>query len=99
MMMTIPKVFVCVPRDVCASWWPRPWAELLAAAEAGVAGLALVENPMKQVPDMKSVKSGAMKDVDDYPYVKRGCMVFRQGQAFWDGADRVNKALLHTQGW
>lgn len=97
--MIIPRLFVCVPRAVCASWWPRPWAEMLASAEAGVDGLVVVVDPKVQVPDRKSSEPNAMKDVDDYPYTKRGYMAFRQGHAFWDGAARVDKAMLHTQGW
>jgi hypothetical protein len=99
MMMTLPKVFVCVPRAVCASWWPKPWDEMLAAAHEGVDGMVVADNPRKLVPDFKSTKPNAMKEVEDYPYVVREHMVFRQGQAFWDGSGRTNTAMLHTQGW
>lgn len=99
MRMVLPKLFVCVPREVCASWWPRPWDEMLAAAQAGEAGLVVADNPKVKVPDRKSPDPNAVKEIDDYPYSKRGYMVFRQGQESWDGPARINTAMLHTQGW
>lgn len=97
--MTIPKQYVCVPRDAVIAWQHRSWDEMVAAAEAGVDGLSLAAEPKKQVPDLKSTAPGATKAVDDYPFRVQGQMVFRQGQARWDGAARVNTAMLHTQGW
>jgi hypothetical protein len=98
-MIVLPRVFVVVPRVVCGDWWPRPWSELVAAAESGVGGLSMAVNPVKKIPNLTSPEPGATKDVDDYPYVVRGHMVFRQGQANWDGPARTETAFLHTQGW
>ena len=40
--------FVRIPRAQFATWWPRPWPEVLAAAEAGEDGLR-VEMPDQQL--------------------------------------------------
>jgi hypothetical protein len=96
--MKIPSEYVVVPRAVCKAWWPKPYSEIRAAAEAGVDGIELAQQPKKLVPDPKSVEKDAMKEVDDYPYIVRGAMVFREAGRF-EGFNREDVATLHTQGW
>jgi hypothetical protein len=93
----IPDTYVIVPKAVCPQWWPRPWSEMLAAADRGDDGLAIASQPKISVPDPK--RTGQTKEVDDYPYTVKGAMVFRAAVAHWDGAWRGDTAMLHTQGW
>jgi hypothetical protein len=64
-----PTVFVCVPRAVVPHYLDAPWADVLAAAERGVDGLAVVTDrphwwrgtigePPPRVPDVAFLAEG-----------------------------------------
>ncbi len=96
--MKVPSEYVVIPRKVCERWWHKPFSEIKAAAIDGVDGIELALAPKKLVPDPKSAKKDAMREVDDYPYLVRGAMVFREAGRF-EGFNREDVATLHTQGW
>jgi hypothetical protein len=66
---TYPTLFVCVPHSVAASYWHRPWPEVLVAAEEGRDGLTIsdtrphfwggkLEDGAAQVPDVAFLAEG-----------------------------------------
>lgn len=57
-----------VPRAQLATWWPRPWADVISAAERGEDGLTVVHVPPGSravLPDVAWLREGVGEPFDD----------------------------------